>query len=263
MAELQPQPYLDFAKGLAYEAGDIMREYFDPKAQRKQIKPDGSPVTIADLEINRLVIRRVAEQFPNDGVVGEEESTDVYGSDKHLWVCDPIDGTAAFTWGVPTAMFSLAMLVYGRPEIGVAYEPVTDRLYWAVRGHGAYVNGKPIRVNADSLATGTLAISSTMTDLYGNPYYQELYQRGVAMAPIYGTVFSAASIADGRLIGNITSSAKNHDIAAGQVIIDEAGGMITDLAGKPLDYTRPFKGFIISNGVVHDELLACVRQFQK
>ncbi len=258
MAELQPQPYLDFAKGLAYEAGDIMREYFDPKAQRKQIKPDGSPVTIADLEINRLVIRRVAEQFPNDGVVGEEESTDVYGSDKHLWVCDPIDGTAAFTWGVPTAMFSLALLIDGRPEIGVTYEPVTDRLYWAVRGLGAYLNNKLIKVNTNSLETGTLAASSTPSH-FNRPYYQELQRHSVAMAPICGIVFSSASIAEGRSVGKITEGGKNHDIAASQVIIDEAGGKITDLAGKPLDYTKPFKGFVVSNGVVHDELLKYLR----
>ena len=96
---------LHTAQRIAREAGDIMRRYFDGDQQR-QTKADGTPVTIADTTINSLVIQRLHETFPDDGVIGEEESTAGYGLGRK-WLCDPVDGTKAFTWGVPTAMFSL------------------------------------------------------------------------------------------------------------------------------------------------------------
>ena len=94
-----------------------MRQYFDID-QEGEWKDDGTPVTIADTAINRLVIERIVEAFPEDGVIGEEESNTEYGMGRK-WFCDPIDGTKAYTWGVATAMFSLGLVVDGVPVAGV------------------------------------------------------------------------------------------------------------------------------------------------
>ncbi len=102
---------LDVAKKISKQSGTIMLEYFDGDQQRK-MKQDGSPVTVADTAINAMVIAELSKAFPGDIVIGEEESTGGYGLGRR-WFCDPIDGTKAFTWGVPTAMFSLGLVVDG------------------------------------------------------------------------------------------------------------------------------------------------------
>ena len=144
----QQQEWLDFAKSVAHEAGDIMQKYFGKKPDA-HFKADNTIVTVADEEINQLVIKRVAERYPAHDIDGEEASAR-RGSD-YVWVCDPIDGTAPFAMDLPVSVFSLALVIDGRPEIGVIYAPFSNHLYWAVRGQGAYLNSRPIHVSQDSL----------------------------------------------------------------------------------------------------------------
>src|SRR3989338_7401931 len=149
---------LTVAKDIARRAGAIMLRYFrvDNSEERKA---DGSPVTIADKAINRMVIEELEKNFA-DVVIGEEESTGEYGAGRR-WICDPIDGTKAYVWGVPTAMFSLGLAVDGVPTLGVAYDPFLDTMYEAVRGNGSYCNGKPIHVSQKKLSEGYLATTRT------------------------------------------------------------------------------------------------------
>lgn len=249
---------LKTAISIAREAGEVMREYFYG-GQQRVIKTDGTPLTIADTTINSLVIKRLAEEFPDDGVIGEEESTAEYGGGRK-WICDPIDGTKAFTWGVPTAMFSLALVVDGTPIVGVAYEPMLDQLYRAVRGEGSFCNDQPIHVNATSLDDGILGTISSQYRLRREAsYLDSLLDRRIDMAAFSGAVAKCIRVADGHFVGYIEELVNPHDVAASHVIVTEAGGKITDLAGNDYDYTKPFRGTIVSNGVVHDELVAAVR----
>jgi fructose-1,6-bisphosphatase/inositol monophosphatase family enzyme len=138
------QEYLDFAKRLARDAGDVMLKYFN-QSGISHYKGDDTIVTKADTEINQMVIDRVREAYSEHGVYGEEDS---FGRDKNtLWVCDPVDGTAMFARGVPTAVFSLALVKDGEPQVGVVYDLFTDRLYSAVKGEGAFCDDTPISVN--------------------------------------------------------------------------------------------------------------------
>lgn len=245
---------LDTAVTIARGAGDIMRQYFNAD-QKRQIKSDGTPLTIADTEINRFVIEKLAEVFPQDGVIGEEESTTGYGHGRK-WLCDPIDGTKAFTWGVPTAMFSLALVIDGRPIVGVCYEPIADRLYQAIVGGGAYCNGEKLCVNAEDLSTGIVGtISSHDRIRYRAPYLEPLIKEHVSMAAFSGAVAKCVRVAEGRFVAYIEEYLNAHDIAASHVIVTEAGGQLSSLDGQSLDYSRPIKGALVSNGVVHDKLL--------
>ena len=262
MNELDTHKCLAFAKQLAEEAGEIMRTYFTGEQQR-EIKSDGSPLTVADTLINSHVIERLREEFPDDGVIGEEESTVEYGTGR-IWFCDPIDGTKAFTWGVPTAMFSIALVVDGKPVLGVAYEPITDQMYTAICGEGAYCNGRRLHVNELGLGEGIFgAISSHYRIRYGAPYLDALLERQVDMAAFSGAVAKCVRVAEGRFVGYIEELLNGHDVAASQVIVEEAGGKITGLDGRPLDYSRPFKGAIVSNGRVHKELVTIVKEATK
>lgn len=256
-----PERYADeltVARQIAYEAGEIMRRYFYID-QHITKKADGTSVTIADTEVNSMVIARLQQAFPADGVIGEEESTAEYGSGR-LWFCDPIDGTKAYTWRVPTAMFSLGLVVDGEPVLGVCYEPMTDRLYTAVRGQGAVCNNMPIRVNEKPLATGIVGTTSSQFRIRRRASYLDaLLDQRVEMAAFSGAVSMIMRVAEGVFVAYFEDLVNAHDVAASQVILEEAGGILTAPDGSRLDYSKPFRGALSTNAVVRDEMLAILR----
>jgi fructose-1,6-bisphosphatase/inositol monophosphatase family enzyme len=243
------------AERLAREAGKVMLKYFDTD-QQAQIKPDGSPVTIADTTINQMVLEELGRHFPRDGVIGEEASSkDI--SQARLWYCDPIDGTKAYRWGSPTAMFSLGLLENGKPVLGVAYDPFAKKMFTATTGQGAFVNGEPIRVSDQTIDTGFIAVSSNISKaVVEQPgYLVGLAQQKAELTVLSGAVFKSCLVATGRCAGYLEDVVGPHDIAAVDVIVTEAGGKVTGWDGQPLDYKNGFTGAILSNGVVHEELL--------
>ena len=141
------QEYLEFAKNIAYKAGEIMMKYFKSN-NGASYKFDQTIVTKADTEINDYLIKRVIETFPTHSVDGEEEQ---FGNSNYVWVCDPVDGTAMYARHIPVAVFSLALVVDGNPLVGVVYDPFTDSLYSAVKGQGAYKNNEKISVSSINL----------------------------------------------------------------------------------------------------------------
>lgn len=247
---------LQTARALAYEAGTIMRRYFDGD-QHIVRKTDGSPVTAADLEVNEVVLQRLGERFPQDGVVGEEASSDMLDQPR-LWFCDPVDGTKAFTWGTPTAMFSLALVDGDEPVIGVAYDPFLDRLYHAVKGGGSFCNDAPLHVNDTALEDGTVVISSRVRKLIQEPpaYARGLAAGGIDMATFSGAVYKSMLVAKGRMVGYVEEGVGTYDMAAAHLIVTEAGGRITGIDGAELDYRAGFRGAIVSNGLTHERLVA-------
>lgn len=250
---------LAVAKDIAKQAGVIARKYFENDTPVDR-KADDSPVTQADIQINRLVIEELNKHF-TDGIVGEEESTAEYGSGRR-WICDPIDGTRAFTWGVPTAMFSLGFAIDGVPKLGVTYDPFLDRLYEAVAGSGSYCNGASIHVSAQGIMGASVAISGSPERILQNPsqatLVTKLLEKKARLVAFSGSVYRACLVARGRLAGYVEKDINTHDLAAVHVIISEAGGKLTDFDGKPLYYGKSFKGAVISNTVTHDDLLECV-----
>jgi inositol-phosphate phosphatase / L-galactose 1-phosphate phosphatase / histidinol-phosphatase len=250
------------AKDIAKKAGIIMRTYFEKDVPVER-KKDDSPVTKADLEINRLVIEELNKVF-DDGIIGEEESTAEYGMGRR-WICDPIDGTRAFTWGVPTAMFSLGLVEDGTPIVGVAYDAFLDRLYEAITKHGSFCNGKSIRVSYQKISGGSVGISSSPEKALNNPsqatLITNLLEKKARLASFSGSVYRSCLVAQGKLVGYVEKDINPHDLAAVEVIVKEAGGMVTDFAGNPLDYSKAFKGAIISNTVTHNDLLSCVKNW--
>src|SRR3954462_4543937 len=134
---------LRFAQRLAKEAGVIARRHYDPTISFDP-KDDSSPVTQADVEINRLVIARCRAAYPEAGVLGEEESSQ--GVSDILWVCDPIDGTTPYMLGAHASTFCLALVYKGVPVVGVVYDFWNKRLYSAIKGESAFLNGAPLGV---------------------------------------------------------------------------------------------------------------------
>ena len=244
---------LDFAIKIAKQAGEIMLKYFDIE-QSVEFKSDNTPVTIADKEINTLVIEGLRESFPKDSIIGEEESATVNSSGRN-WFCDPIDGTSAFVCNIPTAMFSLALIVDGKPVVGVVYDPFLNRLYTSVVGEKSYCNGEMISVNDTHLENGTVAVTGNVKSILSSSYIKRLTESGIRTISFSGGVYKGCLVAKGKLTAYVEHTLNAYDIAAVHLIVENAGGKVTAFDGKVLDYSKQFKGAIISNGKVHVRLV--------
>ncbi len=150
--------YLEFAKTLAKEAEEIALRYFSFETESIW-KEDNTPLTEADTEINYLVIKRINETYPEHSIYGEERS-EIKANSKYIWVCDPIDGTIAFSCGLPIFVFSIALVDQsdGQPILGLINDPIMKTMYWAYKGNGAYRNGKEIFVSNEVTLKNTYAV---------------------------------------------------------------------------------------------------------
>jgi len=254
--------YLSFAKSLAGKAGGIMLEHFKVGVDI-EIKSDRSPVTVADKAISELVINEVKQTYPDHGVLGEEAS---YNSKnrEYLWVCDPIDGTKPYSKGIPTNVFSLALVKSGQPIIAVVNDPYMKRLFTAVKSQGAFCNDQPIHVNSVSklsdLVIGTSGTGhSERMDSYA--LHEEIVPQLYRHMELGSSVYEAMMVALGQFGAAVFPGVLAHDAAAASLIVSESGGKATDLAGKQQRYDRPINGAILSNGIVHEKLVKIISKF--
>jgi len=250
----------DVAVQAAREAGAVVRRYYETGVAARDKGPD-NPVTRADLEANRRIQALVTAAFPHDGWLSEEtaDSTERLAR-RRVWVVDPLDGTKEFIQHIPEFCVCVALVVEGRPAVGVSYNPAADRLYAAVRGEGTRVNGVPARVSATARLAEAVVLASRSEDRRGE---WDAF-KGHARVRLTGSVaFKLAEIATGAGDATFTLTPKNEwDICAGTLLVEEAGGRVTDLAGAPLRFNQPSPlrpGMVASNGVLHADLLALIR----
>ncbi len=253
------QKYLKFAKDIAYKAGKIMIKYFEDNSEASY-KLDQTIVTKADTEINQYLIKKVKETFPTHSVDGEEEQ---FGKSNYVWVCDPIDGTAMYARGIPIAVFSLALVIEGVPTIGVVYDPFTDSMYSAIKDKGAYKNDKKISVNNIELTDKKSVSNFDMWPKADYNLYDSIKELGKKTYFVgVGSVIRACmciATGDFNLAIFPGTTHKNCDIAAAKVIVEASGGKVTDLFGNEQRYDRDINGAVISNGKVHDEVVAVLK----
>ena len=229
--------------------------YRSGAAQRAETKPDRSPVTEADREVEARLRTFCDRRFPNVAFVGEETgSHGGRGPDAMRFVVDPIDGTRAFLRGIPTWSILIGLEVQRRPVLGIAYMPAMNELFVAVDGQGAEGNGRPLRVSGvdrldaavishGSLNQFTDAGLSAVLPVLGEHTYT---QRGFADFDGYRNLLL------GRVDAMIDPGVKIWDVCAPAVLVREAGGRLTDLAG---DTTLHDGTVIATNGWLHDPLL--------
>jgi fructose-1,6-bisphosphatase/inositol monophosphatase family enzyme len=256
--------YLEFAKRIAYHAGDVMKEYFY-KDQGVEYKEDRTPVTVADKMINEYLIEEVKKTYPTHKVIGEELS---YSNDsEYAWVCDPIDGTSMFTRHVPVSVFSLALVIDGEPTIGVVYDPYLDEMYTAIKGEGAYCNGKKISVNNKHMGELGCSIDYCM---WNKAKYDTLdivkeIRSSVKTCSSGSVAHGCMMLASGRVSGQIFpgTSHGNCDVAASKIIIEEAGGITSNFHGEKQRYDEDIDGFVAANKEVYDELILKLKRIYK
>ncbi len=255
------QTYLQFAQDLAHKAGNIMRRHLRIGIAA-QTKDDGSPVTIADTEIDTVVVEAVKSAFPDHAILSEEGDISPTPA-EYIWVCDPLDGTQPYTFGIPVSMFSLALVKDGAPILGVMHDPYEKRMYYAIKGEGAYLNGKKITVNDQStLANNHVALpGSTEKLLDSGGLLHEAIQSQIKTFTFVCVTAEASLVANGQILANVYGHDSPWDIAAIKIIVEEAGGKVTSLLGDEQRYDQPIKGAVVSNGLVHDELVSIVKKY--
>ena len=234
------------------DAGDITLDWYQRSDLTVGRKGDGSPVTAADLAAEELMRAELASVFPDDAVVGEEH-VDTGGTSGRTWVIDPIDGTKAFTKGVPLWSNLLALVDEHGPAVGVINLPALGETVWAGRGRGAFHNGDPCRVSDHSTIAGSYVTTS------GFGYWPRDALDAVLACPVvfrtWGDAYGYAMVATGRAEAMIDPLANPWDVAPMAVIIAEAGGRYSTFSGdEGPDAWRAGSG-VGTNGHIHDALL--------
>jgi histidinol-phosphatase len=240
---------LDLALRLADIADSIALHSFRSRDLVVETKPDRTPVTEADRAVETELRTILGVERRRDAVLGEEGGA--HGAGPRRWIIDPIDGTRNYSRGVPVWATLIALEEHGRVVLGVVSAPALHRRWWAERGGGAHANGDLVRVSRISRpedAVLTFALEQSLPALAARAWHA----RG------YGDFWSHMLVAEGAVDGAIDAIGVSvWDLAAVQVIVEEAGGTFTDFAGEQ----RIDGGSAISsNGYLHEELLAAVRE---
>lgn len=200
------------------------------------IKKDRSPVTTADLEVNRILHEALTKAVPEDGWLSEETADDLRRLGKRrVWIVDPIDGTKYFMRGIPQYAISVALVEEGTLLLGVIYNPASNELFYAIRGKGVWLNDTPIRAGG---------VGKERLVIFLNPggFERGRFKAVEAAAdcrPMGSIAYTLAQVACGRADGTINLDRMNEwDVAAGVLLIEEAGGSAADSTGQPLTFNR-------------------------
>lgn len=254
--------FLKIAKEAALEAGKIISKYFGTKHQYQFKNEDKSDfATQADLESEQKIVQILTKNFPKHNIIAEEGGKTNKNSD-YTWVIDPLDGTISFACGMPYFAVSIGLLKENTPVLGVVYHVFTKDLYWAQVNKGAYMNGKQIKVSQkNELNSANLTIDFghrqrrlPKIDLYIIPLVKEagyLYAIGSA---VMSMMLVAQGIQDGMIV-----QAWIWDGVAGTIIVQEAGGRVTDFSGNQIDWTNPRLSIVATNGLIHDQILEALK----
>jgi myo-inositol-1(or 4)-monophosphatase len=247
----------DFAVQLARDAGGLLRDHLGRVNNISHKSSSLDLVTEVDLLSERFIKERISTHYPRHEILAEESGHQRTES-EYRWVVDPLDGTTNYAHGYPCFGVSIALERSGEVLLGVVYNPVQEELFAAERGGGAMLNGRPIRVSTVKRLTDSLLVTGFPYNVRDNPRSIELFARFMNKAQAVRRDGSAALdmcyVACGRFDGFWELGLKPWDAGAGKVILEEAGGRVTKLDGRPFDLYEP--DMLASNGLVHEEMIA-------
>jgi myo-inositol-1(or 4)-monophosphatase len=246
------------------KAGEIQMSYIESGFNISH-KGTIDLVTEADIAVENMFRKLIAERFPDHTILAEEYGQDVETrSASHCWVFDPIDGTSNYAHGLPIFCSSLALEIDGRGEIGAIYDPTRKELFVAERGGGAFLNGRPIQVSAADRLVDSMLVTGFPYDVHQRiseivGLFGEFVGRARAVRRLGSAALDLCYIASGRMDGFWEQDLKPWDIAAGTIIVEEAGGRVTDFTGEASTSRR--SQLLATNGRIHDEMLDVTREF--
>lgn len=250
--------FLKIAKQAALEAGEIIAKHFGKKHQYKFKNKDKSDfATLADIESEQKIVQILTKNFPKHNIIAEENNKINKGS-EYTWAIDPVDGTFSFAVGVPYYSVSIGLLKNNQPILGVIYNVSMKLIYWAQLNKGAFLNGKKIQVSsrdnleeaAASLDFGHRKKRQEKTNKYITPLITK-----VGYIYSFGSAVATLGMVGQGILDVYVNEAWIWDFAAGVVIVREAGGKVTDFEGKEPDWSQDRLSILVSNGLIHDQIL--------
>lgn len=251
------QPSIDFIIDLSKQAGEILKEGYG-KTHEVTYKGPIDLVTEIDTKAEALLVSRIQGAFPTHTIVAEEAGL-LQGSSEHRWFIDPVDGTSNYSRGVPMFCVSIAYAFQGKMLLAAVYEPLRDESFYAEKGQGAFLNGSPIHVSETADLLGSMLVTGFPYDMnqeHNNvDNFINLVKKAHTVRRLGSAVLDQAYVAMGRLDGYWEAGVSAWDIAAGTLLIEEAGGLVTRMNGSP-DYMKPPYDILAANPVLHRILLA-------
>jgi histidinol-phosphatase len=249
-------PTVAAAVEAARAAGEIAMKYYQGGFQIT-IKPDKTPVTQADQEAEKAIRAILARATPDCGFLGEEFGQE--GSTTRRWIIDPIDGTKNFVRHIPFWAVLIALEEDGVVTTGVVFNPATGELFWARAGEGAWANGERIHVSTCAVMKDAFLIHSSLNILRTAGFWAgfERLVDATSRQRGFGDYFGYCMVAEGKAEIYAEADLKAWDVAPMKILVEEAGGKLTDFAGKPSIYTGTV---LATNGLLHDETLRHLRR---
>jgi myo-inositol-1(or 4)-monophosphatase len=248
--------YVETASEIAREAGALLLDFYRRRIGY-DLKGEADLVTEADRASERLVVERLQQNFPEHSVVGEEGG-EQGGTSEYRWYVDPLDGTTNFAHGFPIFNVCLGLQRAGEPLAGVVYDPTRDELFAAERGSGAFLNGARIHVsNVEKVENALVATGFPSWKRHQNVNFHFYYQMALLSHGVRrggSAAIDLAYVACGRLEAFWEVGLKPWDMAAGSLLVTEAGGRISDMNGQFHTLASPH--LLSDNGLIHEEMLA-------
>ena len=240
----------------ANKASKVLLGYFNKKNFIKQ-KPNCSLVSEADLKANEAIIKEIKKYFPGHDILTEEAEFEDNKSD-YKWVVDPLDGTHNFIHGIPIFGTSIALEYKGSVVLGVLQFPFLKLIAVAEKGKGAFLNGKRIKVSNKKETNHSFILFEYSYSKRSEKlaFLQKLVDKIIDVRNFGCAVYGLLLIASGKSDGYIILSTNEWDVAAGFILVEEAGGKITDLKGRKWGFDD--MKYVISNGKIHSKLLEFV-----
>ena len=259
--ELNMADPLQAAVEMALESGRIQKESFS-KDFAVHHKGEINLVTDIDIACQEKIISMIGRSFPDDDIIAEEKSN-TYDGSKNRWIIDPVDGTTNYAHGYPFFCTSIAYEANGRVIAGVVYNPIMNELFFASAGKGAYLNGDRINVSRVADLKKSLLSTGFPYDIKTNPdnnidHFVNFLYNAQAIRRDGSAALNLSYVACGRFDGFWELHLNAWDLAAGALILEEAGGRVTDLAGGPFDMYRG--ECLASNGLIHQAMEGIIRK---
>jgi myo-inositol-1(or 4)-monophosphatase len=251
----------DFAINLARDAGNLLKEKFNSKHE-VHYKGEINLVTEADKMSEDLIITAINSSFPDHGILSEESPAQ-NSSAKLRWIIDPLDGTTNYAHGYPVFCVSIALENEGVIVLGVIYDPLREDMFVAVRGSGAYLNGKKLKVSPTATLSRSLLATGFPYDIRMSKdnnlnYFNLMAVEAQAIRRAGAAALDIAYLAAGRFDGFWELKLMPWDVAAGCLMVEESGGVISDMSGGQWDISSP--NVLVSNGLIHEQMISVFKR---